>query len=209
MRNVWTKEEESYLLANYETKTNNYISKKLGRSRRAVATKGFNLGLKKNNEARINSGCYKKGHKPFNKGKKWDKIMSKEAQANSRKTCFKKGHVPHNIKPEGHECWRSDGYLYVKYKGKNRQKHRVLWEQHHGTIPKGYHVVFKDGNRANITIDNLELLSQEESMRRNTYHNYPPELAQLIQLKGALNRQIRKHGGNKKNAGGRTRRNER
>jgi hypothetical protein len=33
-------------------------------------------------------------------------------------------------------------------------------------------------------------MSRAESMRRNSYHNYPKELAQLIQLRGALNRKI-------------------
>jgi hypothetical protein len=44
-----------------------------------------------------------------------------------------------------------------------------------------------------ITLGRLELISRAENMRRNSYHTrYPKEVAQLIQLRGALNRQINK-----------------
>lgn len=34
-------------------------------------------------------------------------------------------------------------------------------------------------------------MSRHENMRRNSYHtNYPPEVARLVQLKGAISRQV-------------------
>lgn len=40
--------------------------------------------------------------------------------------------------------------------------HRYVWEYYNHTIPKGYHVHHKDGNRANNDISNLELLKGAE-----------------------------------------------
>jgi hypothetical protein len=69
---------------------------------------------------------------------------------------------------------------------------RHLWATAHGPIPAGHAVVFKDGNRANCVLENLELVSQRDLMRRNSMHNLPKPLAQAIQLLGALKRQIRR-----------------
>jgi hypothetical protein len=41
-----------------------------------------------------------------------------------------------------------------------------------------------------ITLDRLELLTMRENMARNTVHNLPPEVASLVQLRGALVRRI-------------------
>jgi hypothetical protein len=74
--------------------------------------------------------------------------------------------------------------------------HRLVWIEHHGPIPAGHAVAFKPGQHTSvleeITLDRLELVSRAELMRRNTYHKYPKEIAQLIQLRGALQRQINK-----------------
>ena len=41
-----------------------------------------------------------------------------------------------------------------------------------------------------ITADRVECISLAENMRRNSYHNYPKPIAELIQLRGALMRKI-------------------
>ncbi len=52
-------------------------------------------------------------------------------------------------------------------------------------------MVFRDGNRRNFAPPNLELVSRSELMRRNSHWNtLPPELAQIVQLRGALTRKI-------------------
>jgi hypothetical protein len=55
-------------------------------------------------------------------------------------------------------------------------------------------VVFRDGRRrhdpAQITLDVLECITRQESMRRNSMHAFGPEVAGLIQLRGVLSRAI-------------------
>ena len=130
-------------------------------------------------ESARNDGCFKKGNKPINKGKKWDEYMSNEGQANSRKTCFKKGNKPSNAVPIGTEKMRysgshpnDPGYVYVKVTdGKGNKnwipKQHLIYEQHYGKIPEKSKVIFADGNRFNFDIDNLILLSNSEELVMN------------------------------------------
>lgn len=43
-----------------------------------------------------------------------------------------------------------------------------------------------------ITLDAVELISRAELMRRNTRHNYGPEINDLIGLRARITRQINK-----------------
>lgn len=142
----------------------------------------------------------KKGDIPFNKGKKQIEYMTPEAIERSRKTTFKKGHIPHNALNDWEEVERKKKgerpYIMIKVPGSKKLqfKHKWLWEKHtKQKVKKGYNVVFKDGDTQNICIENLECISNAELMQRNTYHNYPKDIAQVIQLKGAIKRQINKH----------------
>ena len=119
-----------------------------------------------------NDGCIKKGNVPKNKGKKWSEYMSKEAQEKSRRTTFKKGNIPPNHREIGEERISKDGYIEIKvqdgYLNNNWQlKHRYIYEQQYGPIPKGYKVIFLDGNKKNFNIDNLKLISSAEELIMN------------------------------------------
>ena len=86
------------------------------------------------------------------------------------KTSFKKGQRPDNWKPVGHErIDTKDGYIYIKTAEPNvfRLKHCVVWEQHHGEIPEGCVVAFIDGDKTNLNINNLELITRHELLIRN------------------------------------------
>jgi len=56
-------------------------------------------------------------------------------------------------------------YMFVK-KGKCgwRPKHLVLWEERRGKVPKGHFVIFADGDRRNVTMDNLLLVTRAEAV---------------------------------------------
>lgn len=196
--NPYTPEKIKILQDLYPNTKNVEIAKVLGVSESSIIAAGFRFKLRKTEEfMRFHSekGMYKKGSTPKNKGKKWSEYMSTEGIKNSSATTFKKGQKPINHKPVGFERISKDGYVEVKV-GEGlrmfRLKHRVVYEQHFGKIPTGYNVQFKDGDRKNFSPDNLVLRTKSENMKRNTLHNYPKEIANTIQLMGALTRQINK-----------------
>lgn len=211
MSRFWTPEQESTLRARYpHEKTANLVSI-IGKSIGKIYQKAAALGLKKTaaylaspDACRLRRGDsvgaayrFKKGQLAFNKGVKGISYPGMEA------TQFKKG-VRQGVavklyQPIGAERISKDGYLQRKINDdmplqrRWRAVHIVVWEEANGLLPKGHAIVFKDGNKRNFAIDNLELVTRAELMRRNSYHNnYPKEVAQLIQLRGAVQRQINK-----------------
>lgn len=114
-------------------------------------------------------GRFKKGSVPVNKGTK--------GFTGANKTSFKPGLIPHNIQEIGKIVKRKDnkGRMYARIKVAEpnvwQMLHVYLWEQHHGTIPKGFCVIFKDKNTENIRLENLMLVSRNELVRLN--QKYP------------------------------------
>jgi hypothetical protein len=141
-----------------------------------------------NNSARTQ---FKKGHVPHNKGKK----MPAEVYEKAKRTFFKPGQVPHNKKQENHITIRSDKsgaeYKYIKVGYNDWQLyHRYIWQQANGPIPEGYILVFKDRNSLNCTLENIELITYDENMRRNTIQRYPAPLKQVMKLTKKLIKKI-------------------
>lgn len=103
------------------------------------------------------SGRFKKGETPWNKGMKGLQIGGEETQ-------FKKGQAPINYRPVGSERISKDGYIEIKVADPNKWKlkHRYIWEQVHGPIPKGYALIFGDSNKLNCDVDNLILVSRSQ-----------------------------------------------
>lgn len=103
-----------------------------------------------------NNGCFPPGHVPHNKGMKGIRV--------SIATEFKKGNRPANYMPVGSERINGDGYIDVKVSDPNKwtAKHRIIYEQIHGPIPKGSIIIFADGNKLNIEPDNLLLVTRGE-----------------------------------------------
>lgn len=125
------------------------------------------------------------GHTPFNKGKKMP------AETKAKLKFFDKGHVPHNIRPDFSERVSNDGYVEIKVPGKGFQlKHRYLWESIHGAIPHGCIVTFIDGNKMNVKIENLQLITKRENMNRNNINRLPQELINVIKQNSKLKTHI-------------------
>lgn len=99
-------------------------------------------------------GCFKKGQASWNKGK-----YLPNAGIGTR---FVKGQMPVNHRPIGSERVSADGYVEIKVgePKKWRLKHRVIWEQQHGPIPKKHVLVFLNQNKEDIRLDNLALISR-------------------------------------------------
>ena len=108
------------------------------------------------------NGRFEKGHVPAIKGTKG--IMK------PNKTSFKKGHVHWNKKPIGSERVSVDGYTEIKVADpdKWRLKHRVMYEKYHNVVlnPKEL-VIFADGDKSNITKENLLLVDNEQLLILN------------------------------------------
>lgn len=106
---------------------------------------------------------FKKGHVPVNKGTEG---MFPNAGGATR---FQKGHRPHNYKPVGSERCNSEGYWEVKIADPKtwKMKHVLVWETANGPVPKGMLVVFLDGDKNNLALDNLALISRATNARRN------------------------------------------
>jgi len=206
-RRFWTDQEREVLRARYPHEKTERIARDLGRPLPAVFAMAAQLGLKKTPEyletpdaCRLRRGGnvgaehrFQKGHVPWSKGKHY------VAGGRSAETRFKKGQHPHTWKPLG-STRIADGYLQRKVTDTGYPPrdwvavHRLVWIAANGPIPPGYAVAFLAGRattvEAEITLDALELVSRRDLMKRNTVHNLPKELAQVVQLRGALNRQI-------------------
>ena len=126
-----------------------------------------NIKNKHNLQSGIIGGQFPKGLVPWNKGKKG--CMSTEQYEKCKATMFKKGQSPQNHKPVGSERIDREGYVFIKVAEPNkwRPKHRVLWEKVNGPIPEKHRLIFADGNRQNITLDNLILVSYAQSFIMN------------------------------------------
>ncbi len=110
-----------------------------------------------------------------------------------------------NYVPIGSHRLSTDGYGYLERKVTDDPSfvparrwvgvHRLVWIEANGAIPDGHVVAFKRGQHTaaleGIKLDRLELLSRADLARRNSpYLNWPPEISRLVQLRGALTRQI-------------------
>ncbi len=154
---------QDFIKAHYETKTALEIANLYGCSIGSVKNNVFKLGLKKENKTR-----FKTGHTPANKGKKQLEYMSQEAIEKSSVGRYKKGQLPTNTKYDGHERIDADGYTMVRVSvGNYMQKHRYIWQCAHGPIPKNHIVIFVDGNRQNIVLENLKLITFAENAERS------------------------------------------
>lgn len=108
-------------------------------------------------------GYFSKGNIPFNKGRKG------YCAPGSEKGWFKPGAIPPNTMPIGSERISKDGYVEVKFSNRSgppnnrwKSKHALIWEKKNGPVPKGHVVIFADGNKENIKLSNLILVSRKE-----------------------------------------------
>lgn len=175
----WTEEVIQFMVENYKGKDNIELAELLNKKFNLNTNGDRVCNVKANLKRRkgidlttgINRGCIKKGNVPFNKGKKWDEYLTKEQQEKSKQTCFKKGNIPSNYRKVGEERITVDGYTEIKIRDPNKWqlKHRWLYEKKYGKIPEGYNLIFLDGNRKNISLSNLKLVSKAQDLIMNNH----------------------------------------
>jgi hypothetical protein len=207
----WPDADVQLLRELYPNQKSENVAAAIDKTTAQVYSKAAALGLKKSAEylagphaCRLRRGDdagaasrFQVGSQPWNKGKAF------VAGGRSAETRFAPGAMPHNTQPIGSYRLNKDGALQRKVsedKGNNSKRwrgvHELVWVEANGPVPPKHIVVFKPGQRTaeleEITIDRVECITLAENMKRNTRHNLPKELSNLIQLRGALNRVINK-----------------
>ena len=213
----WTPEQLTGLRHLYPHHTADVVARVVGRSMSSVYARAKLLGLAKSAEwlasdrsgrmqrGRTNPGTvstqFRPGLTPWNKGL----LGATGLHPNCRATQFQPGRLPQesrNYAPIGSLRLNADGHLERKVTDDRtlvparrwQPVYRLAWEAEHGPIPAGHMVVFKPGMKTAelqlITTDRLECITRADNARRNHPRNKHPELARLVQLKGAITRQV-------------------
>lgn len=210
---LWSDEDLARLKREYADANTPELARSLGRPTFSVYNKAYSLGLKKSaaylasplagrtDGKRGGVSRFKSGRETWNKG-----VQGVTGHhPNTVRTQFKKGCMhgaaQHNYVPIGSERISKDGYLERKVNDDHLTParrwvgvHRLVWEAANGPIPRGHVVCFRPGHKsaeaARITIDGLELVSRADLARRNHPRVRDPELGKLVQLKGAITRQV-------------------
>lgn len=194
----------------YPTTDTAQIAEKLGKPIHYVYGLAERHGIKKTEEYKaqvlqglgkklVKSGLghrFKKGHVPANKGLRrpgWGPGRMKETQF---KKGVRQGVATKLYKPIGSERLSKEGYRERKVnddlplQARWKAVHRIVWEEHNGPIPKGMKIAFRDGDKLNCSIENLELVSSADMMSRNTFHNYPEPVKQQIHVLAGFKRKL-------------------
>lgn len=211
VRRFLTDAEKEYLKREYPLGDLDKICEKLGIKRVVLYQKAAALGLRRDPEMVLEKNkqlgralgekClgkrFESGFRPANKGKKLTEWASPEAIERMCVGRKKKGSVPPNRKEIGSERITS-GYVQVKVQdgcgnANYKAKHHVVWEQHHGKIPKGSIVEFIDGDVFNFSIENLRCVTRRENVQRNgaNYRELPQDLKDVIKLNNKLNQLLK------------------
>jgi hypothetical protein len=211
MRHIWTPEETEILRAEYPHRQTSILAERMGLPRTSIEQKAQRLGIRKTREClfRIGQECarkaseagkrqrFQKGQKPWNAGLKgWT------AGGNAESSRFKKGNLSGicalRKQPIGAERIVKEGYRQRKISDTGypprdwKGLHLIVWEEHHGPIPDGHIVVFKNRDKSDIRIDNMECITRRENMKRNSIHNLPSVLVDLIYRNNCLKATITK-----------------
>jgi hypothetical protein len=220
MRRRWTPDEETLLRSMYPECHTGDVAAWIGRTVSQCYQHAAALGLRKSAEylasdtacriqrgkrdPRLAVGQFKPGFTPWNKGRDGRETGTGH-HPNSRRTQFRVGRKPEearNYRPIGSLRINADGILERKVSDDPSivparrwvSVARLVWEEAHGPIPAGHLVRFKPGMATakveELTLERLECITRAEHARLNHPRNHSPELAKLVQLKGAITRQV-------------------
>jgi hypothetical protein len=193
--------------ARYSSEDTAVIAEDLALTADQVQTKAHALGLHKTREflqalgreaaARATESVKRNRFRPGNAP--WNKGLSYHPGGRSVETQFKPKAKPHSYAPIGSERCSKEGYLQRKVTDTGYVPfdwvpvHHLVWmEAGYPRPKKSEALVFRDGNKRNFSLANLELLTRSELMVRNSVHRHGPEIRMASQLRGALNRLIKR-----------------
>ncbi len=149
-------------------------------NRNDVSPKNLNALRKRNGWKTGRTGRFEKGNIP----------LPNARPKGPSHTSFKKGNKPHNWKPIGSSRISKDGYVEVKISEPKTwaQLHVIIWQAANGPIPDGHCVVFKDMDKANVCLNNLELITRNENLQINRLRcsSRPQEIRPVARTIGKL-----------------------
>ena len=211
----WSPEREALLREFYPNVPARAIADALGVTDKQVYTKAKAMGIKKSDaflvsdlSGRVRRGKqhpsmiasqFKPGMRPWNTGTHY------VTGGRSAETRFGPGNKPHTWLPLGsyRTVTEKTGRQHLERKtseakGSNDKRWtpvtRLVWMAAHGPVPTGCIVVFKPGQHTlvleQITLERVECVTLADNARRNHPNSHNPELARLVQLKGAITRQV-------------------
>lgn len=194
-RSRWTPEQIRILAKHYTDKTPDEMNKLLSGAftGKQINHKAKKLKIGKSDAYRAYFGISENGRR-IKGSVSWNKGIHFESGGRSTETRFKPGSIPPNRKPVGSTRITVDGYIEIKIADgmfKWRLLHREIWKQHHCEYPpRGTAIVFRDGNRQNCDISNLEVITRKQLMARNTIQNYPKPIREITRLRTVITRRI-------------------
>lgn len=163
----WTPEDDETLKRVYGSHSKKEVARLMGRTENSVKLRGSLLGITDSSEERwqpeqiviLDREYATRSMKELVKliGRTRDSIRRKASQRGLKKT-----------RPTESLQHYGDGIVLMtrvagKHSfGKLTKRHRRLWEEHNGPIPKGYVVKFIDGNPMNAEIENLRCISRSQ-----------------------------------------------
>lgn len=212
-KRLWNRADDAVLRRLYPDTPTHALAKQLRRSLTSLYVRARFLGVGKSeayragpHACRLRRGDhvgaafrFKPGQVPPNKGLRrpgW-------APGRMRETQFKpgqrNGQAARHWMPIG-STRLIEGYVYrkvsdvpnVAYTVNWKPEHVLVWTRAHGPVPDRHAIAFRNGDKADIRLDNLVCVSRRELMACNSVHNLPEPLPQVVQLLGALKRQIRR-----------------
>jgi HNH endonuclease len=213
-RHDWTEAEDAILRDRFAELSAAELAALIGVGIKIIYWRAHVLGLRKSPEwvaERARQRSLQPGHgwreNQFKKGATpWNKGMHYTTGGRSGETRFRPGvrtgRALELWKPVGTLRISADGYLQRKVNDDHpmqkrwRAEHVLVWEAAHGPLLPGLAIVFRDGNKLNVALDNLECISRADLMRRNSMQRHGQEIGSITQLRGALNRQIKRRARN-------------
>ena len=165
----WTEDEVQYLKAHFGQIRVVEIAQRLNRTEYAVMRKAENLGIR-------------------------SRVPGSPVWANASDNLG-----PRRFR-EDHSAWRpplvpwnQQGRMVIKRtdNGTPESYARYLVETEMGIELQSDQVVtYRDGNRLNCELSNLEIIDRVELARRNSIYRYPPEVVRTIRLLSKLKKTI-------------------
>ena len=118
-------------------------------------------------KGQTNSGSFKKGMVPKNKGKRknirkcqtcGNIIKFSDSRIKNCKSCANIHEKKYKISMRE----KGDGYIKIRINGKDTILHKWIWESNFGKINKGCVIHHIDGNKRNNNIWNLTTMSRKD-----------------------------------------------